>query len=96
MYTPASILNCDRPMKSDRYYVCVYVKPRYHYSDKEELLETMSRTNHGWPTGSGTDLQTGKRDMGFAFPDLRQAKRFLSRLSVREVIESYRINRIQS
>lgn len=81
-------------MKCDRYYVEVYINPRYSYTDREDHLEMLSRTNHGWPTGCGTDLRTGKRDMGFAFPDLRQAKRFLSRLSVKQVIQSYTIKRV--
>lgn len=94
MYTPSSLL-CDRPMQTDRYHVWVYVRPEYMYSDKEELLETLSHTNHGWTTGRGTDLRTGKRDMSFAFPDLRQVKRFLSRKSVMEIIQSYKISRVQ-
>ena len=82
-------------MKCDRYHVWVYVKKKYMYSDKEELLETLSRTNHGWPTGSGTNLLNGKRDKSFAFPDMRHAKCFLSRVSVKEVIQSYKISKIK-
>jgi hypothetical protein len=85
----------DYPMKSDKYHVWVYMHDQYKYSDKEDMLETLCQTNCGYPTGCGTDLTTGKRDMSFAFPDIHQVKNFLNLPDVKRVIQSYKINRIK-
>lgn len=75
----------DYPMKCDKYHVYVYIKREYMYRDEENLLEKLSRKYKGMPTGSGTNLSTGKRDMSFAFPSKRDVGHFLRNKIVKDV-----------
>jgi len=78
-------LKGDYPMKSDKFHVYMYVRSEYKFSQEEDLLDNLSKKYHGLPTGSGTDLTTGKRYVSFAFPTRRDVANFLRNKIVQDV-----------
>lgn len=86
----------DYPMKSDRFHVWMYVKNEYKFSSEEDLLDNLSKKYHGLPTGSGTDLSTGKRDVSFAFPTKRDVSNFLRNKLVKDVTYRPSVKEVES
>jgi hypothetical protein len=72
-------------MKSDKFYVCMYVKREYMFSQEEDMLDNLSMRYKGMPLGSGTNLMSGKRDVSFSFPSRRSAVHFLSNKIVHDI-----------
>lgn len=66
--------------------VLVYMKKKFAYSDRENLLETLAVKLNGKNVGGGTDLFTGKRDQQFYFKSLKDVRTFLKYPNVKEAI----------
>ena len=71
--------------------VWLYVRTAYKYSDQETIAKDQSLRYSGRSTGSGTNMQTGKRDMSFLFPDRKSARKFLNNKIVKKVTYGGRI-----
>lgn len=65
--------------------VWLYVRTAYKYSDKETTAKDQALRYSGRSTGSGTCIQTGKRDISFLFPDRKKAKLFLANKLVKKI-----------
>ena len=72
--------------------VWLYVRKEYKYSEQETIAKDQSLRYSGRSTGSGTCIQTGKRDMSFLFPDRKKARMFLNNKIVKKVTYGGRIS----
>jgi hypothetical protein len=53
---------------------------KFPWGSLDKLVAKLARSCKGRFSGAGTDLSTGRRDLGFIFKDEKEAARFLRKL----------------
>ena len=68
----------------------VILKGKYAYTDAEDELDKLAKRHMGSDIGSGTDMQTGRREKQYYFKTAGSATRFLRSAKRMGVVQNYR------